>query len=202
MLVVAAALLGMSVRRGLPLWEWLATAGLVVAMLMTARNGVWMVLFVAPAAAGLRREGAVVEPPTARPTWWWRVVGAGAVVSVLACTWQLDRRSEQVGPPGAAVVDTVRAVAAGRPVLADEPLAETLAQAGLTVWAANPIDAFPRAVQAQFLDFLHDGRTPADAAAVDVAAVQDDLLPDLLAAGGGWGETARTDGYVVLTRRR
>jgi hypothetical protein len=202
MLVVAAALLGMSVRRGLPLWEWLATAGLVVAMLMTARNGVWMVLFVAPAAAGLRREGVVVEPPTARPTWWWRVVGAGAVVSVLACTWQLDRRSEQVGPPGAAVVDTVRAVAAGRPVLADEPLAETLAQAGLTVWAANPIDAFPRTVQAQFLDFLHDGRTPADAAAVDVAAVQDDLLPDLLAAGGGWVETARTEGYVVLTRRR
>ncbi len=54
MLLAAAVLVGMCVRRGLPLWEWLATAGLVVAMLMTARNGVWMVLFVAPAAAGLR----------------------------------------------------------------------------------------------------------------------------------------------------
>ena len=98
------------------------------------------------------------------------------------------------------MVETVRAVADGRPVLADEPLAETLAQAGLTVWAANPIDAFPRSVQAQFLDFLHDGRVPAGAADVDVAVVQDDLLPRML-AGGGWVEAARADGYVVLTRQ-
>jgi hypothetical protein len=199
MLLAAAVLVGMCVRRGLPLWEWLATAGLVVAMLMTARNGVWMVLFVAPAAAGLRRNGAVVEPSATRPRWWWRVVAAGAVVSVVVCAWQLDRRAEQVGPPGAAVVETVRAVAEDRPVLADEPLAETLAQAGLTVWSANPIDAFPREVQGQFLDFLHDGRTPAGAADVDVAVVQADLLPGLL-AGGGWVEAARTNGYVVLTR--
>ena len=130
MLAAAAVLLGMCVRRGLPLWEWLATAGLVVAMLMTARNGVWLVLFVAPAAAGLRRAGAVAEPPAPRPRWWWPVVGAAAAVSLVVCAWQLDRRAEQVGPPGAAVVATVRAVADGRPVLADEPLAETLAQAG------------------------------------------------------------------------
>ncbi len=55
-------------------------------------------------------------------------------------------------------------------------------------------------MQAQFLDFLHDGRVPAGAADVDVAVVQDDLLPEVL-AGGGWVETARTDGYVVLTRQ-
>ena len=201
MLLAAAALLAMCVRRGLPLWEWLATAGLVVAMLMTARNGVWMVLFVAPAAAGLRSRAAVVEPSAARPRWWWQVVGAGALVSVVVCAWQLGRRAEQVGPPGAAVVDAVRSVADGRPVLADEPLAETLAQAGLTVWAANPIDAFPREVQGQFLDFLHDGRTPAGAADVEVAVVQDDLLPKLL-AGRGWVETVSADGFVVLTRKR
>ena len=63
MLAAAATLLAMCVRRGLPLWEWLATAGLVIAMLMTARNGVWLVLFVAPAAAGAPadrgRRGAV-----------------------------------------------------------------------------------------------------------------------------------------------
>ena len=200
MLAAAATLLALCVRRGLPLWEWLATAGLVIAMLMTARNGVWLVLFVAPAAAGLRRTGAVVEPPARRPRWWWPVVGAGAAVSVVVCAWQLDRRAEQVGPPGAAVVETVRAVADGRPVLADEPLAETLAQAGLTVWAANPIDAFPREVQGQFLDFLHDGRTPEGAADVDVAVVRGDLLTETL-ADGGWVETARTDGYLVLTRQ-
>ena len=98
------------------------------------------------------------------------------------------------------MVATVRAVADGRPVLADEPLAETLAQAGLTVWASNPIDAFPREVQAQFLDFLHDGAVPAAASDVDVAVVKDELLPGVL-AGGGWVETARSGGYVVLTRQ-
>ena len=202
MLAAAAVLVAMSVRRGLPLWEWLATAGLVVATLMTARNGVWLILFVAPAAAGLRRTdaGAVTVPPVPRPRWWWPAVGAAAAISLLACLWQLDRRPEQVGPPGASAVATVRAVADGRPVLADEPLAETLAQAGLTVWAANPIDAFPRGVQGQFLDFLADGRVPPAASDVQVAVVRDDALPELLARGG-WVETARTGGYVVVTRQ-
>jgi hypothetical protein len=199
MLAAAALLLGMCVRRGLPLWEWLATAGLVLAMVMTARNGVWVMLFVAPAAAGLRRAGAVVDPPAPRPRWWWPVVAAAAAVSLVVCVWQLERRAEQVGPPGASVVEAVRGFADGQPVLADEPIAETLAQAGVTVWAANPIDAFPRSVQAQFLDFLHDGKVPADASRVDVAVVQDDLAADVIRRGG-WAELARLDGYVVLGR--
>ncbi len=199
MLAAAAVLLLMCVRRGLPLWEWLATAGLLVATVVTARNGVWLILFVAPAAAGQRSTGAVTGPLVPRPRWWWPVVAAGAAVSLLACFWQLDRRAEQVGPPGSSVVATVRAVAGARPVLADEPLAETLAQAGLTVWAANPIDAFPREVQAQFLDFLGDGRVPSAASGIDVAVVHEDLLPEVL-AGGGWVETARDGGYVVLRR--
>ena len=200
MLAAAAVLLAMCMRRGLPLWEWLAAAGLLVAMALTARNGIWLILFVAPAAAGQRSLRAVIEPLGPRPRWWWPVIGAAAAVSLLACFWQLDRRAEQVGPPGSHVVATVRAVAGGRPVLADEPLGETLAQAGLTVWAANPLDAFPRDVQAQFLDFLDDGRVPPAASDVDVAVVHEHLLPNLL-AGGRWLETARDSGYVVLTRQ-
>ena len=199
MLAAAALLVVMCVRRGLYLWEWLATAGLVLATLMTARNGVWLVLFVGPAAAGLRNAGAAVTEPPPRPRWWWPVVGAAAIASAMVSFWQLDRRAEQVGPPGASVVAAVRAVAVGRPVLADEPLAETLAQAGLTVWAANPIDAFPRDVQGQFLDFLHDGRVPPAASDVDVAVVKDALAPWVLASGD-WVETARTGGYVLLVR--
>ena len=200
MVVAAAVLLGLCVRRGLPLWEWLATVGLVAATLMTARNGVWLILFIAPAAAGLRSAGAVTATLPTRPRWWWPVIGAAAALSLLACSWQLDRRVGEVGPPGSAVLPAVKAVAAGRPVLADEPLAETLAQAGVTVWAANPIDAFPREVQGQLLDFLEGGRVPSTASGIDVMVVQDELLQEVL-AGGGWIEAVRAGGYVVLTRQ-
>ena len=190
MLAAAAGLLGMCLRRGLPLWEWLTTAGLVLAMLMTARNGVWLILFIAPAAAGLR--GVAAEPLVPRPRWWWPVIGGAAALSLVACLWQLDRRAAEVGPPGATVVATVRAAAGGRTVLADEPLAETLAQAGLMVWAANPIDAFPRDVQGQLLDFLDDGRVPPAASAVDVVVVKDELAPEVLASWGlGRGRSFR-----------
>lgn len=199
MLGAATVLLMMSVGRGLPVWEWLATVGLVVATVMTARNGVWLLLFLAPAAAGLRQGRGVADKPPARPRWWWPVVSGAAVVSVAVCAWQLDRREAQVAPPGAAVVPVVRAVADGRAVLADEPVAESLAQAGVAVWAVNPIDAFAPAVQGQFLDFLHDGQVPAEASDLGVAVVRDELLPKVL-RGGGWVEAARVDGYVVLTR--
>ncbi len=58
-------------------------------------------------------------------------------------------------PPG--LVAAVAEVAADRAVLAPEPLVERLAAEGLTVWLSNPIDAFSRADQAAYLDFL-DGR--------------------------------------------
>ena len=189
MLAAAAVLLGMCVRRGLPLWEWLATAGMVVAMLMTARNGVWLVLFVAPAAAGLRRAGAVAEPPARRPRWWWPVVGAAAAVS-------LGRLRLAAGPPRRA----------GRPAggrtwsrrCAPSP---TVGRCWLTSrWprpSPRPVSRCGRRTRStrsrarcrrQFLDFLHDGRVPTGASDVDVAVVQDDLADEVL-AGGGWVET-------------
>lgn len=201
MLVVAAVLLLMCVRRGLPLWEWLVTAGLVVGTVLAARNGVWLVLFVAPAAAGYGRSPASSSETFAqRPDWWWPVVGAGAALAVVVSAWELDRRADEVGPPGAGIVEAARSVAGDRPVLADEPVAETLAQEGVTVWASNPIDAFPRAVQGQFLDFLHDSRVPSLASEIDVVVVQEDLALRVLSAGG-WVEERRQDGYVVLARQ-
>lgn len=199
MILAAALLLVMCLRRGLPRWEWVVGAGIVVGTVLAARNGVWLVLFLAPAAAGLRgaaRDG--IRTPPERPRWWVPVVASGVVVTVVATGLSLSRRGDAVGPPGAAVVETVRSVAAGRPVLADEPLAETLAQAGITVWAANPIDAFPRSVQADFLDFLDDGRVP-PGADVDVVVVAEAHRDEVLALGG-WVETARESGYALLTR--
>ncbi len=96
-------------------------------------------------------------------------------------------RGSAVGPPGSEVVDVVRDAAQGRPVLASEPLAETLAQAGVTVWAANPIDAFPREVQGQFLDFLHDGTVPDDPA-IGLVVVAEEAAPAVEAGRGVGGE--------------
>ena len=199
MLGAAAVLLAMCFRRGLPRWEWVAIAGLVVGTLMAARNGVWLVLFIAPAAAGLRACSQVpVGTTPERPRWWIPVVASGVVVTVVATGLSLSRRGDSAGPGGASVVETVRAIAAGGSVLADEPLAETLAQAGITVWAANPIDAFPRSVQADFLDFLHDGRVPTRAD-VEVVVI-DEARVDKALAAAGWVESARLAGYRVLTR--
>ena len=91
----------------------------------------------------------------------------------------------------------VQAVAAGRPVLADEPIAETLAQGGLKVWAANPLDAFPQAVQGQFLHFLREGRVPVGAG-IDVAVVQEETASAM--ARQGWLVVAKAQGFVVLER--
>lgn len=199
MLAAAAVLLVMCRRRGLPLWEWVAAAGLVLGTVLAARNGVWLVLFLAPAAAGARVSGRTVAAADRdRPRWWTPVVLGSVVVTACAVAVVLQVRGPAAQPQGAAVVDTVRSVAAGRPVLADEPLAETLAQAGVRVWASNPIDAFPRDVQASFLDFLDSGTVPAGVP-VDVVVVADDRADDVT-AGGGWAVAGQGSGYTVLTR--
>ena len=199
MILAALLLLAMSARRGMPRWEWAVTAGIVVGTVVAARNGVWLLLFLAPAAAAVRGRGRdELRAPAERPGWWVPVVAFGVVVTVVATGMSLNRRADAVAPPGAVVVETVRTVAAGRPVLADEPLAETLAQAGITVWAANPIDAFPRSVQAVFLDFLDDGRVP-PGVDVDVVVLAEDHSEEVLASGG-WAETVRESGYAVRTR--
>lgn len=195
--VVVLVLLVRAVRRRPPLWEVLALVGLLAGTASAARNGVWLVLFLA--AAALRARGGAVKATDPRRD--RSPVGAVvvAVVGAIAVGGALASRGPAAGPVGAAAVDVVRQVAAGRPVLADEPLAETLAQAGVGVWAANPIDAFPREVQAEFLDFLRDGTPPPLASDVEVAAVKVDLV-DGLTATGEWTEGRRAGGVAVLER--
>ena len=199
MVLAVTLLLLLCLRQGLPPWEWAVTAGLALGTFMAARNGVWLVLFLAPAAAAQRRSGRATPATSAeRPPWWVPVVVVTGVAAVVVTGLSLSRRGDELGPAGAAVVQEVQSVAAGRPVLADEPVAETLAQAGVTVWAANPIDAFPRSVQASFLDFLEKGRVPLSAD-VDVIVVAEDKRDDVLAQGG-WAEAAHVSGYAILTR--
>jgi hypothetical protein len=199
MILVVLVLGVRAARRRPPLWEGLAMVGLLIGTASAARHGVWLILFLAPAAVRPRGERADRRTQARPQRDLIGMVGVIAVATVAACV-VLAVRAPAVGPPGDDSVDGIRAVAGGRPVLADEPLAETLAQQGILVWAANPIDAFTRPVQVQFLDFLHDGTEPVDAGDIEVAAVSDSIASTMVESGA-WTETRRVGDTVVLERR-
>jgi hypothetical protein len=140
LLIAAAVVLGLFAWRHLTLWEAVAIAGLVAATVHVARNGTWL-LFVAayPAARGLR----VGELSRRVPIGVGVVCGVGAV-ALLA-----------VGPRDPASTALASAAArTGRPVLAQAILGQQVALAGGRVWVSNPIDAFRRADQRAYLDWL------------------------------------------------
>jgi len=195
LVVMAAVLLVRCARRPTPLWEWVAAAGLLIGTVSAARHGVWLLLFLAPAAVRPRRKADSGRIAVPRHGW---ATTATAISAAVGVTVLLALRADAVLPRGADAVDAVRDYAAGRPVLADEPFAETLAQGGVTVWMANPIDAFPREQQAEFLDFLHDGATP-PSADVSVAAVSGELAVELTRSGH-WTESFTTGDVMVLRR--
>jgi hypothetical protein len=189
MVLAAVALLVLAARSLRP-WECLVAAGLVVATLSAARHGVWLLLFLAPVAGvspGRRTaRRAAVAARNSAPS--WRAVAVVGVVGTLLVGGQLARRHEALQPPGHEFVALLPHLAHGSPVLAKEPEAETFAQAGITVWAANPLDAFTPAVQGQFLDFLHDCVVPD--ASIQVAVVDKDC-----------GDEMRRSGWTVVERR-
>ncbi|KRE62292.1 hypothetical protein [Nostocoides sp. Soil756] len=200
LLLAALVLIVLAVRNRPPLWEWLATAGLLAGTASAGRNGIWLLLLLAPAAMRAIPRAEADAPAervanlTGRVTVLPRAVLTAGVM--VLCGVALVVRGPAAQAPGADLVGPVRAAAAGRPVLAPEPLAETLAQRGITVWAANPIDAFPRRVQAAFLDFLHDGTVPEDAAVGLV--VVDEGLAGQVTANGTWAVVQRTGGFALL----
>ncbi len=198
MLACAAVLLALSAR-ALTRWEWLVVIGTVVATADAARHGLWLVLFLAPvAAAGSRRRSDLRD--RLRP----RTSAGGArltLAAVLALTVglggaQLVRREADLQPPGQALVPELRRIAGDRPVLATGPTAETFAREGITVWAANPLDAFTRETQAGYLDYLHDCVVPEEAITVVVVGPRCEGV----LAGPRWIVEARHDDLAVLSR--
>jgi hypothetical protein len=156
LLIAAAAVLGSIavIGRGrVRLWEAVALACFAAGTVHVYRNGVWL-LFVAayPAARALR-----IRSP--RPTMLLgatAILAAGALVSL-------------VRGPVALRTEPLARVAAqtGEPVLADGYAGQQVVLAGGRVWVENPIDAFRRADQRLYLDWLA-GR-PAGDRAVDHA---------------------------------
>ena len=199
MALVAVVLIALAAR-ALVRWEWVLVVALALAAVSAARHGIWLLLFLAPvAAAGSARCCALVGGRDAEPRAPSRrrvaLLVLGAVTGALVAA-VLAGRSAQVQPPGHALVQSLRRDAGSLPVLAREPEAETFAQAGIKVWAANPLDAFQPAVQRSFIDFLEDCSVPDPR--LRFAVVDDECLARLTSQG--WVAHERSGGLTVATR--
>ena len=135
MLIAVLGFAGVTLRGSPRVWEYVAAAGLAVATVMAARNGVWLLLFLAPLAASGKargpRLGAALgaSPSTSRCRGRRRPDrGRGR-----PCTTSEhdggDRRGARARGAGASR-DGV--------VLAPAPAVESLAVHGVTIWAGNP----------------------------------------------------------------
>ena len=144
--VAALALLAGAVSARPRAWELIALAGLALLTLHAARGGVWLALFAAPLAAtgfgGRTRLERI--PRLARP------VALALVAAVLLGVVHGPL------PSGASprLVTQTLALAHGTPVLAEDLLAEQVADAGGRVWVANPIDAFRDSDQRVYVEWL------------------------------------------------
>lgn len=151
--VAALVLLAGFVRTRPRPWQFAFALVLTAFTVHAARNGIWLLLFVAaPAACALR---TTKRPPAA--------LSHGIALALAACAVAgLVRGPLDVGASRQLIAQAI-AAAHGRPILADPAAAEQIAEAGGRVWIANPIDAFSRADQRLYLDWLQ-GKPAGDAA--------------------------------------
>ncbi len=185
-LVTAAVVLVLFFLSSRPaLWERLAALGLAVAVLLAARNGVWLLLFLAPTAAR--------AVPT--PTWRHRrLVSTGTALAAvtLACV-AVVRGPTDFGASPRLVALTVEA-SADCGVYAQDALGEQVVQAGGRVWITNPLDTFSLEEQRRFVRWSQTGDLEQIPAAVSA----------LLVIPGGQPDEAlrRSDRYAVAAQDR
>jgi hypothetical protein len=153
MAVAVGAILLVAFLRSRPrVWEVAVAALLVWSSIHTARNGVWLLLFLAPpAAAALRRLRADPHPA---------VVHGLALLCLAVGALGVVRGPLTAGADGH-IVGRALAAAHGRPILAEPASAEAIVAAGGRVWISNPLDAFSRAAQRRYVDWL-EGRPAGD----------------------------------------
>jgi hypothetical protein len=153
--VAALALLAGALRARPRVWEIVALAGLALLTLHAARGGMWLALFATPlAATGFGgRDRLERIPRLARPF---------ALALVAAVLIGVAHGPLASGATPQLVARTL-ALAHGTPVLAEDLLAEQVADAGGRVWVANPIDAFRTSDQRVYVDWLR-GLPAGDAA--------------------------------------
>lgn len=195
LLLTGSALVGLFLVRRRAVWEYVTLAGLLVMTAMSARHGIWLLTFAAPGAALAmsrpRRKARESNMPSL-------VVVSVAVIVAVAAAVAVAPKSA-----GKAQQDLVAARVASQitpmaTAVAPSPLAEELAQHGVTLWAANPIDAFPQDRQTAYLKFLErgamavSGMSPRPETVVLTDSDDPSALPE------GYVRTWSGDGFVVF----
>jgi hypothetical protein len=194
LLAAAITLLVLALRSRPRLWELVAMAALAVLTVRTARSGVWLLFFAAaPAAWSLR-----LEPGRAARL----AVPALLVAAALAVAGVA--RGPSSTDAGGPLLHQALLRAAGTPILAESVPAEEIALAGGRVWMSNPLDAFDRADQRVYLDWL-DGRPGGDRALRHaprvVVVVRDSAAAKLVRRSRRFRPVARDADTVLYVRR-
>jgi hypothetical protein len=149
-LIGAALALAFTARRARPApWELAVALALALMTVQASRNGVWLLFFLTPLAArGARERGRS------------RLTGLAPVAALAAACLLCVAIARGPVPRGASANIVAQAITAARggPVLANDEIDEQVAEAGGRIWAGDPIDAFSRTDQADYLDFVDGDR--------------------------------------------
>lgn len=189
-LVACALGLGLLFLRSRPrLWERLAALGLIVAVLLAARNGVWLLMFMAAGAA----RGLPV------PTWRYRrlMTTSTTVVAVALAALALLRGPAQFGASPRLVALTT-GVSSTCAVYAQDSLAEQVVAEGGRVWITNPIDTFSSEDQRRYVRWSQTGNLDEVPPAVGALLVVAGGAPDRVLQRSNRHTVAAQDRAAVL----
>lgn len=142
-------------RRTPPLWESAVLLVFAILTVKASRDGVWLLFFlVVPCAkAGgplpiMRDRGL-----RARAVRWLPMTASVAVFGSVLLVYDVFIRPTPRSGASLSMVAAAIRVANGTPILADSQAGEQIALAGGRIWAGNPLDAFSRKVQAEYLNW-------------------------------------------------
>jgi hypothetical protein len=134
---------------------------------------------------------------------WNGLLPVGAVVALALLVFDATRQLPSMGA-GRDPLQRAIVLAHGTPILTEAIEAEQVALAGGKVWAGNPLDAFSRGVQGEYLDWLAgagSGRGALSSPQIRVVLVSRGSAADTLTAtDAAFKPVFEDSGNVIYTR--
>jgi hypothetical protein len=190
--VVAVLLLVLALRQRIPLWECVVVLGLIAATAFAARHGVWLLMTLAAPAAL-----AMTKRPRSEGMYMARL-GLVPLSPIILAVLIVVPRGDSVFITDPDLVSEVAEIAGDRVVLAPEPMAESLAVAGVRVWISDPIDAFEAKEQVRYVEFLDEGEVEDLLPHVDVVVVRKGSKAAESVARSGVMRLEKTHGSALI----